>query len=362
MSFKDYLDEVIRHLPNSTDSAWSKAIKLMSIADITKSEITSNKIKNAKKNYVDSSDELLFSCMNDPCISNDSTKVTVKIKEDYSDRVLNFIEVKDVGKYICTANGEERDYRYPFYLSKDFNYEFVGNKIYKKYSNKIFIEKVKEFKKRNDLDKYNFIPITIDDKIFEFSSNKKAISYLQNPGTYLFYGEPGTGKSSFIFSDTMKDKKIVSMLANVFCDFGSSQIDSFFKIFNPDILLLEEFDKAALKLDSVLLMFERLRQKNFTIVLTANNLDRFDKTILRPKRIDKIVKFDVPKNDEIKNLIDFYSKYPENNNKLFDLLNGYKFSHAYIVDLSKKMSSNFEETKDYVDFLKLIFRKDESDE
>jgi len=358
LNLRDYLQDVIRSLPNSNDNFFGKVVKLINIGDITKSTIESYKLEKAFSNYFTSKDEFLFSLITNDCIK--VNKKMLKITTDFSMEKISFNEIPGVGRFIYLVDNLSLKHEHaPVSISKDFKYNLIGEMYYKKYSNKIFIEKIKTFKSRDD--KYEIHSIKTDDSIFEFEANKKATKYLESPGTYLFYGNPGTGKSSFIFSDSMKDKKIVVMQANLFCDFSISQIEYLFNIFKPDILLLEEFDKASIKLDSTLLLFERFRQNNFTVVLTANKISKFDPAILRPKRIDKILKFDPPKEEEIKKLIHHFSSNHEFDNKLFDLLKDTNFSHAYIVDLSKKLSNDFSETEEYVKFLRTIL-KEEVDE
>lgn len=50
-------------------------------------------------------------------------------------------------------------------------------------------------------------------------------------------------------------------------------------------------------------------------ILTANNPDRLDTALIRPGRIDKIIKFNYPNKEEIKEA--FMSLIPSKNNKEF---------------------------------------------
>lgn len=351
-------------MPNKFDSKVSTITKILSLGYFLREEAQNYKIEKSKKTYSKSIDNFLFSCLVeefDNCIKyNNQLKSSFNGKNQYI-----FVHFENVGKYFYLANDSKTYERYTysaFYLSEDFNYNHLGELIYKKYSNKIFVEKNSFLTDRSSVTRYEFSSIKLNDKIIEFDSNKKADKYLRSPGTYLFYGEPGTGKSSFVFGDTLKDKKVIGLTASTFCDMKYESILNLFKIFNPDILLIEEFDKVILKLDSVLLLLERLRQENRTVVLTANSIKGFNPAVLRPKRIDKIIKFDLPNHEEIKQIISLYSSKPDLNDKLFDLLKNCELSHAYIVDLSRKLNDDFSEIESYVSFLKEILNKDKDED
>lgn len=364
MTIADIIEDFTRRLPNKFDSKFGTIVKTIGLVNFTKDKIVEIKIKKSKDKYDRSDDDFLYSFINSDLLGTKFKKTLSNIKEDYTGSTYTFASLEGIGKYFY-INERNVEGRYPysdFFLSKDFNYKKISDFYYNLYGNKIFIEKQENSTSKYGSPKFNLISMSLDDKILSFASNEKAEKFASRPGTYLFYGEPGTGKSSFIFSESMKDKKVISMTANNFCSFAANQVSTLFKIFNPDILILEEFDKTALKLDSVLLLFERIRQENHTIILTANNIQSFNPAILRPKRIDKIIKFDVPKEDEIKILINAYSSKPEFNDKLFELLKSCKFSHAYIVDLAKKLNDDFSEVESYIQFLKDIFKKGEEDD
>jgi hypothetical protein len=365
LNFSDFLEEIQRRMPNKFDSKFGMAAKFLSFGYYLKEETKNYKLEKSKKTYSKSMDSFLFSFLEEDF--DNVLKSTNELTMNYhGKRPYVFVNFANVGKYFYLANESKSSERYSyasFYLSEDFNYKYLGDLLYKKYGNKIFIDKNYIMMKESSLTKYEFSSIKLDDKIIEFAANKKANKYLKLPGTYLFYGEPGTGKSSFVFGDSIKDKKVIGLTASTFCDMKYESILNLFKILNPDILLIEEFDKVSLKLDTILVLLERLRQENKTVILTANSVQGFNPAVLRPKRIDKIIKFDLPNHEEIKQIISLYSSKPEFNDKLFNLLKDCELSHAYIVDLSKKLNDDFSEIEGYVCFLKEILNKgkDEDD-
>lgn len=364
MTIADFIEDFTRRLPNKFDSKFGAIAKTLGLINFTKDKIVELKIQKSKNKYDRSDDDFLYSYINSDLLESKFKKTSSIIKEDYTGSAYSFVSLEGLGKYFY-VNGRNIEGRHPysdFFVSKDFDYKKLSDFYYSYYGNKIFVEKQENSVSKYGSPKFNLISMSLDDKILSFNANKKAEKFASRPGTYLFYGEPGTGKSSFIFTESMKDKKVISMTANNFCSFTAKQVNNLFDILKPDILVLEEFDKTALKLDSVLLLFERIRQDNHTIILTANHIQAFNPAILRPKRIDKIIKFDVPKEDEIKDLINAYSSKPEFNDKLFELLKSCEFSHAYIVDLAKKLNDDFSDVESYIQFLKDIFEKGKKDD
>lgn len=360
MSFRDFLDSLVRIVPNKQDTKYSKIVKAASAVDLVVQQYDDYKLKNIYKQYKESFNEILYCCLSDDSVKKEVS--SIKLKDyDYDTSYLHFTEIIGVGKYLFKTKSKlaERDKHYGYYHSVDMNFRALGDLIYKKYGNKIFIDTRSSTRRKLDYDEYFLEPVKGDDHIIEFDAHKQAVNLLKDKGVYLFYGKPGTGKSSFIFSENFKNKKCLIMLASLFCDLKQIEVDSLLNIFNPDLLLIEEFDKASARLDSVLLFFERVRNKNTTIVLTANKIDSFDPAVIRPKRIDKIVKFDVPKRNEIELLVNYYSKANEEDKlKFINLIEKSKFSHAYVVDLAKKLNDNFQEIETYVNFIRSISKND----
>lgn len=358
MGFREYFDSLLQYLPTKDDTVYKKVAKAISAVELTRAEIQSAKIKTICKKYKESRNDLLYSCIEDAVVKDKTIFESIKIKDsDYDNNFIHFAEIENCGKYYFRSRASQpiKEKNYAFWFDPQINFENIGNILYSKYGNKIFIEKKNVLTNHYNFDQYSFEPMKMDDKIFEFSSHKKATKYLSEKGTYLFFGPPGTGKSSFVFSDSFKDKKCLIMLAEVFCDLRQSEVDIMLKTFKPDLFLIEEFDKASNKLDSTLLFFERLKSNNITVVLTANKISGFNPAAIRPKRIDRIVQFTFPTKEEIIELINHYSESSnENNIKLAELLTDKKFSHAYVVEFAKKMKDNYEEMEEYIKFLMRI--------
>lgn len=146
---------------------------------------------------------------------------------------------------------------------------------------------------------------------------KHGIPYKRN---YLFYGEPGTGKTSML-----------TMIASIFnselrmVNFSGKINDSTFmrlvsKIPPGSIMVLEDIDalftervandsgtRGSVSFSSILNCLDGIARKNKIItIMTTNYIDRLDKALIRPGRIDLIVNFTLASKNQIKEIFESY--------------------------------------------------------
>lgn len=354
------LDHIIHNIPNKTDNLISGSAKITKIGyDVYLHNYRKSQEESIKK-FKKTKDMFLLNILQDSCFDSIKETEKVKINDRHS---LNFFKIKDIFDYAIYFDKQndcesESEVSSSYYYRQGKNFLKISDILFTKYNNKIFIERKNEQFKTQYL--YNFsierfilTELKCPDKIFEFSKHKKANKILEKDGVFLFYGLPGAGKSSFVFSEAFKDKKVISFLAKDFVKLSNFDLDILSNILKPDVVVVEEFDKAAVELDSTLVFFDHLRNKNIKVVLTANNISVFNPAMIRPGRIDYILKFDPPNKEEIETLVNHYSQ-SSNKQTLSDYLVDKNFSHAYVVDFAKKLNDNFEEVKEYIDFLKTI--------
>ncbi len=318
------------------------------------------------ENYLDSfiepdnSSSIFESCILDSKIKN-LMKEVKHIKGSYNrDSNANDVVVFDLdscgliaSKYFGGKKTINEDY---LYIKKDFNYESLGNLIYETYGNKISFQlNESSNNKKWRIKKILFSPILQSDKIITNLSIQKANKIANIPGTYLFYGPPGTGKSTFIFSESLIRSKCIRIDSMDLFRFNNREIMDLKNIFNPDVLLIEELDKCSSFLSDILLKLESIRSTNLVTIITANDISKLDASVLRPQRVDQILHFDNPSKEEITSLVSLYSKSKDKDqvDKFIEILND-GFSHAYVVELSKKFNDNLEEISEYIKFLKTL--------
>lgn len=128
---------------------------------------------------------------------------------------------------------------------------------------------------------------------------------------YLLTGVPGSGKSSLIkaiakkyvrplyvvsFSKSLDDENLIELIANV--KNGGiivlEDIDAFFIDREPKDINVS-FSAFINVLDGA-----TSPANNTLIFMTANNPERMDPALLRPGRVDKIIKFEAPRKKEVR--------------------------------------------------------------
>lgn len=117
--------------------------------------------------------------------------------------------------------------------------------------------------------------------------------------TYMFYGLPGTGKTSF--AAEMADRLGARLLKFDTSKLKSTEMLDILQLveyLSPDVVLLDDIDKAhtnefaPLLLDFVSEVKAQLPQT--VVIMTANTIDKLDRGLFRPNRIDTWVEFKLP--------------------------------------------------------------------
>jgi ATP-dependent 26S proteasome regulatory subunit len=143
-------------------------------------------------------------------------------------------------------------------------------------------------------------------------------SYKRN---YLLYGSPGTGKTSCACILACKINRNVYVLA-----FDPKLTDSAFhsavnkiKKSKPAILLLEDVDcifhernsstnVSSVSFSALLNMLDGVSIENGLItIITTNHINKLDKALIRPGRVDMMIKFETIVEQQIKDLLELYS-------------------------------------------------------
>jgi chaperone BCS1 len=128
---------------------------------------------------------------------------------------------------------------------------------------------------------------------------------------FLLAGVPGAGKTSIVKALALKYRRNVKVLNFSKCLTDENLMGLMSEVMNDEIILMEDIDAffvnrettgASISFSALLNIMDGTMMKgNGTMMfLTANNADCLDKALIRPGRIDHIVKFDYPTINEIR--------------------------------------------------------------
>lgn len=352
--------DLLEAAPTKDDTPTSIFFKMTNLFFNLSDKYATHRYEAITKDFLPNGNILLKSILNDECVK--SFTKNIYSLTDPTDFIFKTClkEIDGVGKFFHYVDSKGNfDIQGNVFLDKSFNFDQLSQLIYEFYGLKIFVETSDRTKEYTN-DAYFFssrkqISSVTNDRIVTTSKIKEVNEVLKKSGTYLFYGKPGTGKSSFIFANEFLQKKCVKIMASDFME--NDFLIHCMKILKPDILIVEELDKFSLSLGNALVFFEKIRNYDMTVVITANDISNFHQAILRPGRIDHIIEFTPPTRDDIVKIVDLYatSVDDESKNKFIDLMHESKFTHAYVTDFSKKLTSdNFENIKQYVGFLSTL--------
>jgi hypothetical protein len=171
---------------------------------------------------------------------------------------------------------------------------------------------------------------------------------------FLFTGVPGSGKSSLIKAVSIKYNRPIYIL-NLSKSLTDMTLIQLLDEIKPNsIVVLEDIDAFFVDRDSkdtnvsfsgILNLFDGIFSPGNGIMLfmTANNPERLDHALIRPGRVDKIIKFDYPKKKEIMDAFNSIIGNTEHFTQFYKNISGSQLSMAGIVDYL------FRHNDDYLD-------------
>ena len=195
-----------------------------------------------------------------------------------------------------------------------------------------------------------FLPQEMKDDIVKhidgFIANKNR--YLKFGRVYklclLFTGVPGAGKSSLIKAIAMKYNRPIYALTLTKKLEDESLTELFTEVKENAIIVLEDIDAffvdrqaqdVNVSFSAILNLFDGLFSpgNGIILIMTGNNPERLDNALIRPGRVDKIIKFDYPKKREVHQAFDAIVGHSEDKFRdFYKSISGSQISMAGIVD------------------------------
>jgi hypothetical protein len=165
--------------------------------------------------------------------------------------------------------------------------------------------------------------------------------------SFMFTGVPGSGKTSLVKAIALEYKRPLYTLNFTKEMTDQKFLDLMSELKKDSILLIEDLDAffvdrqpqdINVSFSALLNFMDGVNGKGEGVItfVTANNPERFDSALIRPGRIDKIIKFESPKRQEIecafndmtdgKNFTDFYDHIKHVNINMSGIID-YLFRH-----------------------------------
>ncbi|MDP2696419.1 MAG: ATP-binding protein [bacterium] len=265
-----------------------------------------------------------------------------------------------------------------FYYSPDFDFKSLMAQIWNLYSGRIYVtlnSKDVQWNGGSWVGKPNFNTFHISndpiygsaldlfDKINEKNIRCRADGVSRS---YLFFGPPGTGKSSFA-QKLGGDKKIIKFDAKSFESISVESIKFLFSVLSPEFVIIDDIDKvfaASGEVATLLCILETIKLDfpQSTIIVTANSVDELDPAIFRAGRLDEPIKFAIQNAEDRREILTCYGKKldikisDEQIEKIISATEG--LSAAYMKEIIIQMKySSMEEVLNIIKTMKSLLKK-----
>jgi len=183
------------------------------------------------------------------------------------------------------------------------------------------------------MDKNTMTDLFDDITLFYSDESEAEYIYYGQPykRNYLFHGKPGTGKSSLVsiiaskwnrniyiicFDPSLTDSSLMSAYSSITDDKAIlllEDIDCVFQKRDVDIggasITAAPVSKASVNYSTIFNVLDGVpKVKGMLTIITTNFIEKLDKALLRPGRVDKMIKFDTISEQQLLDLLKIYSR------------------------------------------------------
>lgn len=311
--------QIAEKLPNKNDNAISTIVKLVHIVQILISS-TDNKsaleklcarygaVINSNKQFVNMfmttglSDH--FEVMHRDSIGDNQW--VVHLHHDYIGDFF-FLEV---------ASNSDTFYRDVFFHTKEADFNALSALLWKTHDGRVEVKQVQTIFGTV----YQYMSFPYPDPP-AFGTAKDILSTLKEKHsrivgdnisrTYLFLGKPGVGKTTLAMRfATESGGKIMRLGATMVSGMAIKDLSFLLDVLRPNFVIVDDIDKASHygTMPDLLTLMEQIKvtHPKVGIILTANKTSVMEESLLRPGRIDTIVRFKDPDDQDRYNIMKGY--------------------------------------------------------
>lgn len=342
------LGEVLSHLPNKQDTWVSSAGKLYSLVrefenytGIMFDHAPWFEVEADAKGFVKQTFPMDF-LTNSPALQSvvarprGEFQVMVEYTTTHTVFVPAFRNMREKG--IVEQNDRE-----VVYAKSEADFDAFVDSIWESYNNRVFVDCTRIYDQHWS-QRLSYTPLrgTADDLVGRKDILETVYADFTSARVdgemrvWLLLGKPGTGKTTFV--QHLAERlgcRFMHLSYNVLASMGFEKVLKT----RPDFLLLDDFDQLHTSVCKEIL--DRLGNLGVLCIITANNAEKFDETVLRPGRIDQIIEFTLPDRAERETLIRHFQKVfrgpnIENLNDVLDLTEG--FGHVHCKEVGRRLS------------------------
>lgn len=324
-----FVNTIKNDLPTKNDGQLTTAIKLVGLLSTILSRIPDSKDDTAMNriskafNLKEGYNPSLMDIINDFQLLSEFTKINLPKNEDeaksftdswgkvllYKHPKIGIIGVREtlsnVSSYILH--------------SQDFTPNILWDLVWEKVNGCIDVQPSNESYKTFKFNGYK-VDIghhfgTAQEKVNDFIEKNRRFISLGFERSYMFLGPPGSGKSTMsqFFARTYSNR-ILQLSPVVIWNVGDIEIIKLIEESGAEVVLIDELDKLMEQLGAqhkgmLLSRIEKMRKckKGLITIITANSVKNFPEAMLRPGRIDDIIEFEYPCEDDRKKILQGYA-------------------------------------------------------
>lgn len=322
--------ELVDRIPKEDDDKFTVALKVVSLADsgheyfFGKPDPIKNFMSqlNVKEKVSKAFVHLFFKSL----VRDEFNIRQIPIKQAETNYIIVHASIPGNGElYLIRWNSNEEeasDCLDVFYHTPDFDFETLLMTLWDDYDGRIYVSPDTEEASWKRLTAFSSFPKP-EGPIFGHSQMKlerlcaKNLQFRKDSRSrsYMFVGEPGTGKSTLAVFMASGSNKIIKMDSKCLESITVDSIDFLLTNLKPDFVIIDDIDKILFGngIPTLLYTLEMIKlvHPKTSVIVTANEIDKLDPAILRPGRLDEVVIFECDDEDRdqiIRGYLDQYNK------------------------------------------------------